>query len=523
MFEEKYIGLALLLSGLSHGVFAATQGEELFAIRGYTVSGAALVNSADIEKVIAPFTGENRKFADIEAARQAIRQIYTSRGFTTVGVSVPEQEISDGNIKLAVTEPHLAQIKLFGAKRHDESNIRQSVPALVDGEMPNTVKIAESLRLANENPVKQTQILFKPGKQPNELEALIRVEDTQPSRTFISLDSTGNAATGQTRMGIGWQHANLFNRDQVLTVNFQSSPTQPEDVTILGLGYRVPLYGIADSLDFHAGYSNVDSGTISNDFQVSGKGLSFGARYNFNLTKDSDFEHRIVFGADYRAYQNTVDFLGTPLGTDVTVRPISTTYVGRWESRQTQLSYQAGFSQNISGGQHGRDIDFNAARAGADANYTLFRYGANLRYMLKTDWRINAAFDGQTTNEPLVPGEQFGLGGMNSVRGFGERTLNGDRGWRASVELNGPDIGKKTGMDDAHLRLATFIDAGAIRRLNPQVGETSNADIASVGVGLTFTKGNDFNARLNYGHVVDGGGDKNQGDGRLHASLAWIF
>ncbi len=521
--QPKSLFLTLLMVGFSYGVSAASADETVFAIRGYVISGSSLVDAAEIQAAMSPYVGDNRKFSDIEAARQAIRQLYVSRGFSTVTVNVPEQEISDGQIKLNIVEPRLSQVKIIGAKHHDEHNIRQSLPALVNGEMPNSVKIAESLRLANENSAKQTQVLLKAGKQPEDIEALVRVEDVAPTKTFVSLDNTGNSATGEARLGIGWQQANLFNRDHVFTAHFQTSPFQADDVTVLGLGYHVPLYLRADSLDFHAGYSNVDSGTISNNFQVSGKGALFGARYNLNLTKHSDFEHRIALGLDYRAYQNTVDFLGTPLGTDVTVHPVSATYIGRWEGRSTQMSFQAGLHQNFAGGKHGHDFDFNAARAGAEADYSLFRIGGSMRHMLKKDWRINVSMEGQIGNDPLVPGEQFGLGGMNSVRGFGERSISGDRGWRASMEITGPDLGKSTGVVDAHLRLSAFMDGGGVQRLNPQAGEISRADIASVGLGLTFSKGAGFNARLNYGHVVDGGGDKDPGDGRLHASLAWVF
>jgi len=93
----------------------------------------------------------------------------------------------------------------------------------------------------------------------------------------------------------------------VLTLHYVTSPTQLDDVTLLGLGYRIPLYGSADVIDLHAGYSNVDSGTVSEVFKVSGKGTLFGARYTLNLNKRSPIEHRLGFAFDYRAFENTVD------------------------------------------------------------------------------------------------------------------------------------------------------------------------------------------------------------------------
>jgi hemolysin activation/secretion protein len=497
--------------------------EPRFEIARFEVTGNSLIAPAALDSLLTGHTGSGRRFADVEMARQALLAAYSDLGYTTVQVIVPEQEITSGVIRLEVQERKTGKITVLGAAHHDAANIRASLPALVEGTVPNTVALAESLRLANENPTKQTQLLFRPAKTADEVEAVVRVEDDKPWKAFVSLDNSGNDETGDLRLAIGYQNANLVNRDHIVTLQYITSPEQVSDVTIFGAGYHIPLYGLGDSIDLYAGYSDVNSGTIEGLFNVSGQGNIFGARYTHNFDKTSAYEHKLSVGLDYRAYINNIDYLGQPIGTDVTVHPVSLTYNGQWTGRASQAGFYVTAAHNLPGGDKGKDADFAATRTGAEADYALARIGGSVARTLSGDWQLRAGLDTQTTGEPLVPGEQFGLGGHDSVRGFGERVVSGDRGYRASFEAYTPDLGGKTGINHARLRLLVFVEGGRVERLQPQPGETSKIGIASTGVGLRFGIDKNLSVRLDYGHVLDGGADKQPGDGRLHASAAYVF
>jgi hemolysin activation/secretion protein len=74
--------------------------------------------------------------------------------------------------------------------------------------------------------------------------------------------------------------------------------------------------------------------------------------------------------------------------------------------------------------------------------------------------QIRAA--GQATRSALVPGEQFGLAGVNAVRGYEEREVTGDQAMLLSLELRSPDLaGLAHGWLD-HLQLTTFADGGRV-------------------------------------------------------------
>lgn len=499
----------------------------VFTVERFEVSSNSVLPAAEVEGLLSTFTGRDRTLGDIESARQALQSLFAKHGYTTVMVALPEQDITEGRVKLQVQELKVGKIRILGAKHHDDANVSEALPALREGEVPNTVQLAESLRLANENPSKQTQFLFKPAKETGVVDALLRVEDEKTWKAFATLDNTGNGQTGETRLGVGYQNANLFNRDHVLTLQYITSPEQLGNVAIFGAGYRIPLYALADSIDLYAGYSDVNSGTVSGLFSVSGKGSSLGGRYTHTFNKQSAFDHKVSLGLDYRAFQNNIDYLGTPIGTDVTVHPVSLGYRGQW----TGVSSQAGFYltgiHNLPGGDKGSNHDFEpgkfGGRAGADASYMIWRFGGNVSLTFASDWQLRASLEAQHTDEPLISGEQFGAGGQDSVRGFGERTLSGDRGGRAGLEIYTPELGHKTGLANANLRLLAFIEGANVRHLNPQPGEMVQDSITSAGIGLRFGLDKNLSVRMDYGHVLNGGADKNKGDEHLHASMAYTF
>jgi hemolysin activation/secretion protein len=417
----------------------------------------------------------------------------------------------------------VGQVDVVGASHRDAENIRRSLPQIQEGGVPDTRALAESLRLANENPGKQTTVLLKPDPAAGQVNALLRVEDDKPWKAYVAFDNTGNEQTGNTRLSLGYQHANLFNRDHVATVQYVTSPEQLSDVSIFGVGYRIPVYEYPGAFDFFAGYSDVDSGNVAGLFKVSGKGTIAGGRYTHYFAKTSAFEHKFAGGLDYRAYRNDVDYAGTPLGNDVTVHPVNLTWSGIWRVEGTQAGGYATWLVNVPGGGNGDDAAFAAARVGAVANYRLFRLGGSLNQQLAMDWQFRLAADGQFTGDALVPGEQFGLGGMDSVRGFPERYISNDQGWRASAEIYTPDFGTATSLSDARLRFLAFVDGGHLRRNDPLPGEVDRQAIASTGVGLRFGIGRAFSFRLDYGYVLDGYGTVTRGSDKLNGSIAYVY
>lgn len=512
----------------------AQAASESFDIDRFRIEGNTLLKSEELDAVVQPFTGKGRVYGDVKGAIEALRQNYTARGYSVVWVVAPEQDLDKGFVTLQVIEGRVGKVTIEGNRFFDDTNIRASLPALRENTSPRAGDISANSQLGNENPSKQVDVVLRPGEQPGVVDATVDVIDVAPLKAFMTFDNTGNRQTGEYRLGVGVQHANLFNRDHVGTFNYVTSPGKESQVKLYSGSYRLPLYSLGDSMDFIAAYSDVSAGTtqtVAGPLTFAGRGTVYGWRYNQLLKRRGEYAHRMVYGLDYRAYKNSCSLgsFGTagcgPAAVDVTVRPVSVAYSGNWTQPGRVSDFYAALSQNLSGTAKGRESDFNAARpgliagTGAPSRYTVLRLGASVVQAFENNWQVRAAVNAQYTPHALVSGEQFGVAGATAVRGFLEREIARDRGYFGNLELYSPNLVGTLVPGEGNLRGLLFYDA-AMAANNPLPGELrQKVSIASVGAGLRWNIQRDFNLRFDLARVVDAGGSKLAGGFRGHVSV----
>jgi len=492
-----------------------------FEIQRFIVEGNTLLPREEVDAIVAPFAGKDRDFGFVQRALEALEEAYVSRGYSAVRVLIPEQDLVAGQVRLQVIEARVRNVRVENNRFFDEANVRAGLPALVPGEPPNTRRIGDNAQLVNENPAKQVNVRLEPTDQVGQVDAVVRVTDNDPSRVTLFADNSGNSATGQFRAGAGYQNANVGNLDHVLNAQYILSPTRLNDVTILGVGYRVPVYPWGGAVDAVFGYSDVNSGTVQDLFAVSGKGTIFGLRYSQILPRIEAYEQKLVLGLDYRAFKQNVVLIGTTgtLVPDITIHPVSLTYNGRWSRVGRDLSFFGSASRNISGGSDGGQPAFTAQRAGAEARYTVFRFGAAYTHALEGDLLLRAAFNAQYTDDLLIPGEQFGMGGADSVRGFHERDAVNDRGYRYSAEAYLPDFGTQIGAGWRG-RAVVFYDGAQGKDNVPQ--RNARNGLAGAGIGVRISQGRSLSLRADWA-VVMNGANRPTGSNRLHFAVAYSF
>jgi len=498
--------------------------EPRFDVQRYEVSGNTLLSKEQIDRVLAPYVGPQRQLADVRRAQADLGVAYRELGYGTVQVILPEQNINASVIRFRVLQPTVGKLSVEGNKHFNNDNIRYSLPSVKPGEIPNSGAIARNLQMTSEHPVKRTTLILRTSENPENVDVNVKVEDDKPWRVVATLDNTGNGDTGYLRSGIGFQHTNLFNRDHTVSAQFITSPTHTSKVGIFGIGYHAPYYRLNSSVDVFAGYSDVNSGTVQGLFSVAGSGTVFGARWNYYLPKWGTADQKLSFGIDHRAFRNEVTVGGIGIIPDITIRPVSLTYSGAIKGASSEINYSAGLSTNIPGGNDGKAADFQRSRAFANENYTIFRYSASILAGFGKDWQARAAMSGQYTEDALVVGEQFGLGGPESLRGFLVREISNDKGVSAQFEVFTPDLARNAGLPDGfRLRAVGFYDYGAVSRNKPLPAEQASKTLSDVGVGIRMYYGKLLSLRVDVAHVLRDGGTRQAGDNRISAGLALVF
>jgi hemolysin activation/secretion protein len=220
-------GLSIITIFFTFSVYAANEQQPdipCFDIKSFIVEGNTQLDKAAIDSTLAKFTGEKKDFGAVQEALEALEAMYRKRGFTTVQVTLPEQELENGIVRFVIIEAFITSVKVEGNKFFDEKNIRRSIPALREGELPNIDKISTNLKVANEHPTKKISMQLEPGENEREITAYLKVIDEKAWKVSLMGDNTGNEATGVSRTGVLLQYNNLFNLDNLVTLQYITSP-----------------------------------------------------------------------------------------------------------------------------------------------------------------------------------------------------------------------------------------------------------------------------------------------------------
>ncbi len=132
----------------------------------------------------------------------------------------------------------------------------------------------------------------------------------------------------------------------------------------------------------------------------------------------------------------------------------------------------------------------------SDGQFFVWRGQAQYVRLLAPDTILLLRSDVQLADRPLLPVEQFSLGGAFTVRGYRQDLLLTDNGFFASAEVRTPIL--RIPEWQTTLQLTPFFDIGTAWNSDdrPVVPRRS---LYSVGLGLRLIVGDNFNARLDWG------------------------
>ena len=496
------------------------------SVEDFEVVGENPLSAEVTEQTLAPFLGEYTELAGLMAAVDALEQALKVAGhpFHRVSIQPTPEGVPPTTVRLKVFAFGLGKVTVRGNRYYSEQSVRRSLPVLATDTVPSAHELSRQLAVANQHPRKRETVNFRPAAEPDKLDAVIKVDDQRPWSVFGNLNNIGNEDTGYTRLLVGGQYANLTGYDDVLSTSVTTSPDNANDVFQFGAFYQLPVYPLKGWLSAFYVRSDVDVGNVNNVFDVTGSGYFTGLGFKRQLLSVGRYRHTFSVGLQDRLFDNEIAIggqllFGAGLTGKVRSRPLSLRYDGgyNWLGTRTSLDFYADFTRNLDFGGHNNTSDYTFVRPGADPNWKLLRFGALGTQQLPRGYSVVLRLNGQYSSEPLIPGEQFGVGGERSVRGFEERTVAGDQGLVGNLEFWSPPIERLHG-----LRLLGFLDAGYKKIVDPVVGQRPNDTLSSVGVGARWQWLDQLQLAVDYGlPVAHGDGEaSDRGNSKWHFSLS---
>jgi len=489
----------------------------------FEVVGSTVFSQAQFKELLRPYTNRPLTFAELLEARTTVTDFYVNQGYITSGAIIPPQEFTGEVVQIQVVEGEIEEIEIDVEGRLSSGYVHRRLEQGTKTPL-NVNNLQESLQLLQLNKrIESISAELSAGVDPGANLLTVEVVTAPTFDLTATVDNGRSPSVGTVRREITLEEANLFGMGNEVLINY----TNTEGSDALDFAYTLPLNPRNGTLQFT--YGQTDSEIVEDpftplDIQSDSRYYELTYRQPVILTPRSELALGLTF-----SHQKSQNFLlGQPF-------PLS---IGADEEGETQVSALR-FSQEwtrqsanqviAARSSFSVGVDWFNATTNENAPDSLFfawRGQGQWVQLLAEDTLFLIRSDIQLASEALVPLEQFGLGGIESVRGYRQDLLLSDNGALVSAEMRLPIL--RVEKWDGLLQITPFFDLGVAWNNEGNGGDRPEPDpnfIAATGLGVRWQMGEYLTATIEYGLPlveVESQGDSLQEDG-LHFSLIYNF
>lgn len=476
----------------------------------FEVRGSTVFSPQEFDAVLRPILQKRRlTLEDLFKARDAVSNLYTQGCnpetkppkpcYINSGAYIPADQEFDPQkavVVIQILEGSLETINVTGTRRLQPGYISSRI-ALATAPPLNRDRLLESIQLLRLDPlISRISAELAASPRPGKSILNLAVEENPTFHLPILLNNSRSPSVGSFRRGFQINQDNLLGLGDGLSVGY----TNTDGSNALDFSYVVPLSPHNTTLSLSYGFTR--SNVIEPPFDILG--IESKSRY-YELTLKQPIaqtltqDFNLSFTFSRRESETALSFndIGAfPLSpgadakgrTNISALRFAQDYTVR--STQAVLAFRSQFSLGL---------DFLGATrnpAPPDSQFFAWRGQAQWVRLLGPDTALFLRADLQLADRPLLPSEQFGIGGIESVRGYRQDALLTDSGLFTSAELRVPIL--RLPKLRSTLQLTPFVEFG--KGWNRGDRPDPNPDhLFSAGLGLRWRTSDRFEARFDWG------------------------
>ena len=486
-------------------------------IKKFEVVGSTVFSQEELAQVLKPFTNKPITFGQLLQARSAITQFYIDNKYINSEAYIPtEQSIEDGVVKIIVIESKLEEIEITGLERLKSSYVRSRIAIAAKSPL-NQKQLLDSLQLLQRNPlIDRISAKLSTGTRPGLNILSVELKEAPSFDAQVVLDNSRPSIVGSFRRGVKLNEANLLGFGDSVSIEYDNS----DGSDIFDFNYTLPVSPGNATLSFK--YRTTSSTFIGDEGRKLNLGFdssNYELTFRQPLVETPRQEFALGFTAARRSQKisfpefesNEIPFNAFFSGTDDDGN--SNMYLLRffqeWTSRNrreviaARSEFSAGFGTFR---QYYDDENFDDESIddesfflpdAPDRRFFLWRGRVQWLRLLAPDTFLLVRGGAQLAPERVVPSEQFNFGIIEQVRNGHQKTQNflGDNGVFASAEVQLPIL--RVQSVNGILKFAPFVDIAHTWKSAKRINFTDT--IVSVGLGLRWSQGDKFTARLDWG------------------------
>lgn len=437
-----------------------------FRVDRVDVEGNTIISSEEMRRIVAPYEGRNLSAEELTQLVGRINEEYRRMGYLTSLAFIPPQDLERGAITVKVLEGMIGDMEVTGNKYFKAKVIEKRISAN-PGEPLNIPELEKELLRINRQEPYRLKATLLPGDRTGETRVRLDVKEQQPFQLALTSDNAGRPYIGMYRWGAEFTDRNVTGRGDRFNLRYTGST----GATIAETSYTLPVGSKGTAISGHFGFSHVDV-----DLRLPNQPDLIGNAYNYGLMISQPLGKERVWTADLGLHARRVSafFDGDRVGTD----DIRSMALGLNYDRYDR--YGRTFSR----------VQATVAPEWLGANTSFFKlenYLTRVTTLPKNNLLILRAYSQYSPNAlPAI--EQFQLGGVNSVRGYTQGVMIGDKGYNLGVEWRYPIpfLGHINQWLGERVQGALFADYGQVWRdeSSPYYSGNASTSLLSAGFGV---------------------------------------
>jgi hemolysin activation/secretion protein len=462
-------------------------------VKRFEIIGSTVFTQADFDRITQTYLNRDISIAELFEIRSKITELYLSRGYVTSGAIVPPQTIgkADGIVQIQVIEGRVDSIEVKGNSRLNAEYVRSRI-ARYTGKPLQQQQLLTGLQLLRLNPlINNVRAELAAGLQPGSSILTVEIGEAPIWYSQISVDNHRSPSAGTDRRQVQVRNSNLFGWGDSASIGY----TNTNGSNGIDLNYQTPInpqntrlsfsYGSSSSNVIEAPFNTLDIQSKSNYYEAS-------IQHPIVQTPTQELEVGLVI-SNRQSQAQLLDNIPFPSpGADLNgkTRLSAVRLVQSYTQRNDREVFAARSQFSMGVDAFGATINSQAP----DSRFFAWRGQAQYVKLLAPDSILLVRGDVQVADRAMLPLEQFGLGGVDSVRGYRQDALLADNGLFASTEARFP-IAKFA--KDSTLQITPFVDFGTV--WNNSSEKLARKTLLSTGLGLRYQFSDRLTAKVEWG------------------------
>ncbi|MCA1995178.1 MAG: ShlB/FhaC/HecB family hemolysin secretion/activation protein [Coleofasciculus sp. S288] len=482
----------------------------------------------ELENLVKDYLDKPLSLAQLVSAASEIAKHYAEQDYSTTGaiVCIPKQtqQQGEGVVKIQIIEGELKeediQIEVKSSRSRLNPNYVRSRLALVASKPLNTDDLQEALQLLQLDPLIETVTArLSAGPESGQSILKVQVEEADSFSSPLSISNGRSPSVGTFQRQVALTEANLLGIGDRLRVGYTNTdgsngwdasytlPLNPRDGT-LSFAYSRSANDVIeppfDDIDGDGSSPDIESASRSYELTLRQPIIREIRRGNSEGARRSTFQELALgLTASLRESETSLLDIPFPLSPGANDEGFTRVFALRFFQEWTQQNEREVIALR-SQFNFGLDA-FNATinepiaetnEAVPDSRFFSWQGQAQWLRVLARDTQLLVRANAQLADKALLSSEQFAVGGLGSVRGYRQDTLQTDNDIFASAEVQLPVL--RVFRDRGVIQVVPFVDFGTAWNSSGNDNPDPNT-LASVGLGLQWRQGDNFTARLDWG------------------------